>query len=588
MVTSTRSASGKTPKYVSHLPPPKGLERIILVTLLRASLTCPYRKIDHPGYVETPARQRSVRRRKSTAFNASSSPEVVESKQSTRAHTTKQANDNDSPKIPATTTRPRKSTGSKRSASKARPDSHTDHYEFGGTPGVTAMMIGFPLLMYYMWLGATFYGGKPPMPAPGQKYGDFSSNLCALVYRDAFPSLKAWAIYWVFLIFEGVCYLYMPGIYAKGKPLPHMRGKQLDYYCSGLSSFYLTIALAVGLHFSGLFPLYTLIDEFGPLMSVAIISGFLVSIVAYASALYRGVQHRMTGSPIFDFFMGAELNPRLFGWLDLKMFFEVRIPWFMLFLISLGACARQYEQFGFVSGELGFLLMAHFLYANACAKGEELIPATWDMYYEKWGFMLIFWNLAGVPLSYCHATIYLANHAPSVYKWNRFFLAGLYGTYLFAYWVWDTCGSQKNQFRAMQRGVAVQRSSFPQLPFRNVGENPRTIPVPRGAGDDLLADGWYKYARKIHYTCDMYFSICWALVCGFGSVFPWFYPVFFALMIAHRASRDIERCRERYGKAWEKYERGVPYLFIPVRCIPMILSLWCLSAGCTRKIILLR
>ena len=25
-----------------------------------------------------------------------------------------------------------------------------------------------------------------------------------------------------------------------------------------------------------------------------------------------------------------------------------------------------------------------------------------DMYYEKWGFMLIFWNLAGVPLSYCH------------------------------------------------------------------------------------------------------------------------------------------------------------------------------------------
>ena len=35
-------------------------------------------------------------------------------------------------------------------------------------------------------------------------------------------------------------------------------------------------------------------------------------------------------------------------------------------------------------------------------------------------------------------------------------------------------------------------------------------------------------------------------------------------MIIHRAMRDIERCREKYGKAWEEYEREVPYLFIPV------------------------
>jgi delta24(24(1))-sterol reductase len=126
-----------------------------------------------------------------------------------------------------------------------------------------------------------------------------------------------------------------------------------------------------------LFPLYTIIDEFGSIMSVAIISGFLVSIVAYFSALYRGAQHRMTGSPIYDFFMGAELNPRLFTWLDFKMFFEVRIPWYILFLTTLGACARQYEQYGYVSGEAWFLLMAHFLYANACSKGEELIITSW-------------------------------------------------------------------------------------------------------------------------------------------------------------------------------------------------------------------
>lgn len=35
-------------------------------------------------------------------------------------------------------------------------------------------------------------------------------------------------------------------------------------------------------------------------------------------------------------------------------------------------------------------------------------------------------------------------------------------------------------------------------------------------------------------------------------------------MIIHRAMRDIERCRIKYGEAWKEYERQVPYLFIPV------------------------
>jgi Ergosterol biosynthesis ERG4/ERG24 family len=33
-------------------------------------------------------------------------------------------------------------------------------YEFGGPLGVTAMMIGFPILMYYLWICLWFYDGK--------------------------------------------------------------------------------------------------------------------------------------------------------------------------------------------------------------------------------------------------------------------------------------------------------------------------------------------------------------------------------------------------------------------------------------------
>ena len=35
-------------------------------------------------------------------------------------------------------------------------------------------------------------------------------------------------------------------------------------------------------------------------------------------------------------------------------------------------------------------------------------------------------------------------------------------------------------------------------------------------------------------------------------------------MILHRAWRDVQKCRAKYGEFWKEYERQVPYLFIPV------------------------
>lgn len=458
---------------------------------------------------------------------------------------------------------------------------YSGEFEFGGSCGTLAMMVLFPVLMWYMWIGATYYDGKFPSRAPGQTWTAFVSQLVNFVYIGAFPHAKAWFWYWSYLIFQGACYCLLPGVWGWGKPLPHEGGKQLKYFCNAFATLYFTLAILAVLHFTGIWPLYNAIDEFGPLLSVAILSGFLVSFGAYFSALLRGKEHRMTGYPIYDFFMGAELNPRMFGILDFKMFFEIRMPWYFLLILSLGTAARQWERYGYVSGEVMFLVMAHYLYANACAKGEELIITTWDMYYEKWGFMLIFWNLAGVPLSYCHCIIYLANHDPSEYRWNRGLLAALFIAYLFWYWVWDSCNSQKNRFRAMERGKMIARKTFPQVPWQTL-RNPKTIETPQGT---ILVDGWYGLARKIHYTADAWFAISWGLVtgfrfapppfpsimliatadpCHFRSPFPWFYPVFFCCMIAHRAARDIHRCRNKYGEYWLEYERQVPYLFIPV------------------------
>jgi Delta24(24(1))-sterol reductase len=180
--------------------------------------------------------------------------------------------------------------------------------------------------------------------------------------------------------------------------------------------------------------------------------------------------------------------------------------------------------------------------------------------------MLIFWNLAGVPFSYCHCTLYFANHLDTSSDWSipamrTPALIILFTSYLFVYWIWDTTGSQKNRFRARERGKFVLRKTFPQLPWQTL-QNPRIITTKNG--DTILVDGWYGYARKIHYTCDVYFALSWGVVTGFDSPFPWFYPVFFTVMILHRARRDIQRCRAKYGESWTEYEKLVPYLFMPV------------------------
>ena len=238
---------------------------------------------------------------------------------------------------------------------------------------------------------------------------------------------------------------------------------------------------------TGVFPITTLIDEFGPLLSVSIISGILVSFVAYFSAIWRGAQHRMTGRFVYDFFMGAELNPRMFGILDLKMFCEVRLPWFILFFVSCAGAVKQYDTFGYVTPQVAFFVLAHWLYVNACGKGEELIVTTWDMAHEKWGYMLIFWNMAGVPMTYCHGMLYLVRNDPSVYHWSTPTNVAVYAMLIAAYYVFDTCNSQKNRFRQMEKGTMIQRKTFPQLPWQTV-ENPTFIRCKNGG--TLLTSGW--------------------------------------------------------------------------------------------------
>lgn len=443
-------------------------------------------------------------------------------------------------------------------ASDKKMDTHHE-YEFGGPRGVTAMITLFPMLMYYLWICLWFYDGQLAHPTSLRDIVPFFQRMGAHVYNDAYPTKRAFVGYGGLMLVEFVLAWVMPGFWQEGLPVPSLGYKTLWYKCNAVGCLYATLLIAAALHVSGLYPLTQIIVHFGEYMTVSMIAGFAVSIATYLHAVLAHQTHRMSGNVVYDFFMGAELNPRI-GPIDLKMWAEVRIPWILLFLISVSGALQQYEEYGYVTPNMAFMVLATGLYINACAKGEECIPQTWDMFYEKWGFMVIFWNFAGVPFTYCYSIVYMAAHDPSDYRFSTPTYIFMYALLIFAHFVFDSSMAQKSRFRMQLQGTLKVRWTFPQWPWSTL-KDPRYLQTEHG--NALLIDGWWQFLRKPNYTADWTQSFLWGAIAGTHSIIPYYYSLFFLAVLTHRCGRDFERCERKYGKDWDKYCQIVPYRFIP-------------------------
>ena len=179
------------------------------------------------------------------------------------------------------------------------------------------------------------------------------------------------------------------------------------------------------------------------------------------------------------------------------------------------------------------------------------------MFHEKYGFMLNFWNIAGVPFLYCFQSLYILRNQDAITNSLPWWMSPVVATLLIVgYIIFDTANCQKASYKL----PGVDRGLFPQMPNGILKAPVKVIATPRG---NLLIDGCYGYARKLQYTGDIMMALSWGLACGFGSLLPYFYVCFFTTMICHRQWRDEERCREKYGKYWDQYVRKVPHIFIP-------------------------
>ncbi|KAK9464520.1 ergosterol biosynthesis ERG4/ERG24 [Lipomyces arxii] len=398
----------------------------------------------------------------------------------------------------------------------------TTHVEFSGVPGALAITFGLPTLIYVLYYALA--------PVPGAKIFD----LCALY------GYLAW-----FFALVALNYI-VPGRVMDGTTLRD--GTFLKYKMNGLNTFFVIIVVLIGRGFitHGELPeLVFVADHLLGLITASI--GFSVVLAFFVYFRSFGNPKKIlayggnTGNPIYDWFIGRELNPRI-GSFDIKFFCELRPGLFLWCIINAAEAHLQYRKFGYVSDSMILLNIFQFIYVIDSAFLEAKNLTMIDLTTDGFGFMLAFGDLALVPFTYTLQTRYLALNPVNLGPVFTVLVVLLKAT---GYYIFRWSNSEKNAFRQGDRSAA-------HLKY-----------IETKSGSKLLISGWWGISRHINYFGDWLMSVAWGLPTGLHTPLTYFYNLYFAILLIHREARDDAKCSKKYGADWDEYKRIVRWKIIP-------------------------
>lgn len=375
-------------------------------------------------------------------------------------------------------------------------------------------------------------------------------------------SFRASVAYVIWFALNVMLYFVIPvNAMAIGAPLP-IGTARLQYPINGFRAMIVTIGLVIGAVWAGIIPASFAYDEFLPLLSAATLFSFALSLFLYFHSL-KCFPHQAdsttatvhptsilalgghTGVAIYDFFIGRTLNPRIAG-LDLKFFCELRPGLVLWMLINFSMAAKQYEESGTLSSSMMLVCVFQAIYVFDALSSEPSILTTMDITTDGFGFMLVFGDLAWVPFVYSLQSRYLVDH-PSVTLSTAQVILILF-LKLVGFAIFRGANSEKDAFRS--RGA--EDPSVRDLQY-----------LTTSTGSKLLISGWWGRSRHINYLGDLLMGLAWCLPCGFHHALPYFYFIYFSILLIHRQRRDDAKCLRKYGEDWKKYCRIVPYRIVP-------------------------
>ncbi|KAM8938904.1 delta(14)-sterol reductase TM7SF2 isoform 2-T2 [Pelodytes ibericus] len=408
----------------------------------------------------------------------------------------------------------------------------TREFEFGGPIGSSLLIFVIPATVLYLLVtcntkDASVLRLPGPLPPLESLWDCFAVKI---------------VLVWISL--QAVLYMLPMGKVTEGITLRD--NTRLKYRINAFQAMIVSGILAgVGLTMG--IPLSYAYDHF---LQLAVAAGFLalvLSIFLYIKALTAPESALApggnSGNPMYDFFIGHELNPRI-GSFDLKYFCELRPGLIGWCLINLCFLMKEVELQG--SPSLSMILVCGFqtIYVMDAMWHEEAILTTMDIVHDGFGFMLAFGDLCWVPFTYSLQAYFLVSHPQELGTYSAI---GIVLLNTLGYIIFRGSNSQKNAFR------------------RNP-EDPKVTglqTIPTATGKRLLVSGWWGLVRHPNYLGDLIMALAWSLPCGLSHILPYFYVTYFTVLLIHREARDEHQCKKKYGVAWQEYCRRVPYRIFP-------------------------
>lgn len=176
---------------------------------------------------------------------------------------------------------------------------------------------------------------------------------------------------------------------------------------------------------------------------------------------------------------------------------------------------------------------------------EDRFITGWEIIQERMGWMLAWGNTIWMPF-FCNLQSYYLIEWSELPIWFYYFIVIMF---IAGFIISHLSNGQKDSFK---------RNS--ELPYYGIKQAYLTTEE----GRKILISGFWGISRHPNYFGELLNSLAFCLMCGtqFG-IYPYGYAIFIWTLLFTRFERDERKCREKYGKDWEKYKSAVPYKIIP-------------------------
>ena len=427
-----------------------------------------------------------------------------------------------------------------------QPRREVDASFFRLTVGPLLLMTTTPLLVIAVWMAVLRYDGSVAALA--------AAGPAAWWAQVPMPTATALAIILGWIASQWALLRWLPGPTFLGPVSP--QGDRPVYRKNGVAAWFVSHGLLFGVAWPlGWIDPGALFDHYGAVLVTLNLGALALCGLLYVKGARwpTGRDVVFTGNPIYDFFQGPELHPRLLD-TNLKQLVNCRVSMMGWSAICLCFAVRQWQDMGSLSWGMAASTVVLVAYLLKFFVWETGYFQSMDIIHDRFGYYICWGVLVWVPAIYCLHALYLVQH-PSTLSAAAAGVVAVAG--LVAIYINYDADEQRQRVRATNGETTIW------------GKPPALIRAPWTSGDGtarsslLLASGWWGVARHFHYVPEIALAAAWTFPVGFDHALPWFYVIFLTILLMDRARRDEKKCAKKYTSAWVTYCGQVRWRVFP-------------------------